>query len=110
MPIYVQQCVSCKHRFEDYRTISKYGVDPLCPQCGSKTERTVTIAAVNKDWDKPQISQAMACSPEDAPARERATGVKHTKTGEPIFHNKQERLGFMRKTGYHDRAAYFGRG
>lgn len=108
MPTYVQQCVACQHAFEDFRPIAQYDQNPRCPKCFNNTERLVTAAAVNKDnWDKPVVSEAMACDPADVPAREAMTGVKHTRDGRPIFNNAGERRRFMQKTGFHDRAAYF---
>lgn len=109
MPIYTQQCIVCDHVFEHYRTISNYDKNPICEKCYNNTKRLVTQPVTQKDWDKPIISEAMACSPQDAKQREKLTGVKHTATGEPIFHNRAERSNFMKKLGFHDRAGYFSR-
>lgn len=107
MPIYVQHCVACQHTFDDYRPMAKYNANPHCPKCHNNTARLVAPIVSELDWDKPIASEAMACSPEDVPARERMTGVKHTPDGRPILHNRAERTRFMQATGFHDRAGYY---
>lgn len=45
MPVYEYRCPKCDTDFELMRRINEMNEPALCPQCGSKTERLVSVFA-----------------------------------------------------------------
>ena len=45
MPVYEYRCLRCDTDFELMRRISEMNEPALCPQCGSKAERLVSVFA-----------------------------------------------------------------
>lgn len=50
MPIYEYQCPSCGREFELMRPMSQAGETAPCPNCGTSSERLVSVFASKADY------------------------------------------------------------
>lgn len=51
MPIYVQQCGTCKTQFDVFRKIAELNTPVPCTSCGESTQRVIMAPMVRPDYE-----------------------------------------------------------
>lgn len=63
MPFYEYECISCKHHFEEFQSMSD---EPLteCPECNGSVKKLISMTAMKVEYKNPKEHYEKVIKPE----------------------------------------------